>query len=589
MTKDSKSMLGAIGRFVDRCVSITNPSGALQRRRDRIRFEQLSVYDAARRDRTNRDLNSPRLSADAAILADYDILLNRSRSMRRDNWIADSIVEGYGVMTVGRGIMPVASAKDDKGEELETFNAKIDELIIRWASRKRFCDVAKKQSFWQKQSMAIEEMIEAGEHFWIHSYTPNPHSVGLQLQSYEPEQLDVVKISNPDTKNEIRRGIEIDSNGAPVQYWFYKRPLNDWYGFQPAGVSGSMTWESVPYSADRVLHFMRQRRVRQTHGVTRLVSAMRKIHNVDTYDNATILSAKTEAMPALVINREGGSQDVFGSSLPPRTNSAGPGDGGEASGDIQPDNISRDRGKQYPMEPALIFEGEVDEKLTVVQKQNGGANYSPFMETNVGAAAAGAGLTRSEVARDYTKGTYSGERQGANSNNRRIGVYQDLMIDELQEIYELFVMYAILEDSIDGRWGLGVSLEDFLANPDRYYECEWTPEGQEPIDPAKDSASADIDLKNYLTTNKDRAAKRGSNWRRLLQQRATELKYMAKLELPPPDMNVVAPSSDGENDGGQSQGNGQDPSAKPIKQQQGRRQTLVNSILQSAASERDPR
>ena len=544
-------MLKQLGRMLDAVVAVRDPAAAARRLQDRMRYEQLSVYDAARRDRTNRDWRAHRGSADAAIMPDMDLLRDRARSLRRDNWIADGIVEAYGRNVVGQGVMPVATVAGDDGAELSEVNEALDTLFARWASRKRYSDVCRKQNFWEKQRMAVEETVEAGEHFWIWSYTYDPAGVvpGLRLQSFEPEQLDIAKVQNQATGNQIRRGIEVDAFGAPVAYWFYDQPLNDYYGFQPSGTTGSTNWESTPYPADRVFHFMRQKRVRQTHGVTRLTPSMRRIRDVDSFDDATLLSAKTEAMPALQINREdppGGGIDGLRAGGPQAAGPAGIAFDTDADGDRE-DREFREARRRYELEPAMIFEGRPGETVQVVNKQSGGSNYTAFMMANVGAAASGAGLSRSVVAHDYTQGTYSGERQGALQDGREYGCWQNLIEDELQTLWELFVRFAFLEDDADGRYGLAATLDDFLADPHGFCECEWVPDGIGWVDPAKEAAADSIALDKRLTTRKEIIARKfGKNWRRVFKQLADEQAYADQVGITLPDVEPLPPKTAGD-------------------------------------------
>jgi lambda family phage portal protein len=524
-----------IGRIIDACIAPFAPALAARRFHARAEYEALAAaYTAGEHNRSTRDWTPRELSADAAILAEYNTTLPRARDTMRNNWAGRSAVKAYGRNVVGTGILPAAVAKDTKGKERRDFNEKRDELFVLWASRSKFCDVEKRQTFFRKCKMAVEEMVGVGQHFLIWSYTPNPGSVGLRLQSFEPEQLDIVKLVNPDNGNQIRRGIEVDDNGAAVAYWFYPRPMNDYYGFQPAGISGSLYWESVRHDADRVFHLMDQERTRQTHGVTWMAASMLKFRNTMTMDDAALQKAKVEASIALRINRpavdtRGGIAPVGGVGLPPRN--IGPNGG--------PDNVSRDGGRQYQFEPAMVFEGRPGDTLDISPQQNGGANYDPFMRTNLRAAAAGMGLSYDVVARDYDQGTYSSKRQGALEDRREFSISQDLLIDLIcQNVIELFVGFAVLE----GKFAdvAGFDENDFYANSASYFETEWLPDGFQWIDPAKEAQAASIRLDKRLDTRKSIIGSGGGNWRRTFQQLADEQAEADRVGITLPDVEPTA-------------------------------------------------
>src|SRR5690606_4356915 len=110
----------------------------------------------------------------------------------------------------------------------------------------------------------------------------------------EPEQLAVDKYVS-DNGNEIRHGIEIDKYGAPVNYWIHTtgHPLESFHVEPPVAIP-----------ADRVLHFARQNRVRQTHGVTRLAPGLKKSRHLGMYEESTLVRARLEACIGAVITSQ---------------------------------------------------------------------------------------------------------------------------------------------------------------------------------------------------------------------------------------------------------------------------------------------
>lgn len=559
-----------LGRAIDAALAPFFPALAARRVRERNRYEALSAYAAGERNRKNKDWRPRNVSADAAILGDFETILPRARDLMRSNWAGKSIVKAFGRNVIGRGMTASAVAKSPKGKERRKFNERRDWLFSHWASRAKHCDIERKQTLARKVKMAVEEMAGVGQHFLVWSYVPNPESVGLRLQSFEPEQLDFVRVVNPDTGFQIRRGIEVDDYGAPVAYWFYPRPINDYYGFQPAGIDGSLFYESKRIPADRVLHLFDQERTRQTHGVSWLAPVMNKVRDTQTFDDATLMKAKVEASVALEVNKS----VLAGGSLPSRKEE-------EGDGSDRPDNVSRDGGRQYAFEPAMIFEALPGESIKIIPQQNGGSNYDPFMKMNLRSAGAGVGLSYDVVARDYDEGSYSSKRQGALEDRREYGCHQDLSVDVVyQPVIELFTKFAVLEGKLDA--------PGFFEDPAPWMETDWAPDGFEWIDPAKEAAGASIRLDKRLDTRKSIIGGRGGNWRRTFQQLADEQDEADRVHITLPDVEPTAPKSAGDGAEPAAQKDPPTPPAKekkPADDKPSLADRLIETVLTQALAE----
>jgi lambda family phage portal protein len=574
------------GSLLDSAIEPFFPQWAVRRAAARYRFnafkefdkkqhQQLSVFEAAKYDRTNRDWMPRRGSADQAILGDYATLLVRARALQRDNWATASLLDTFGRNVWGRGILPISAARKPWGgsgerEELRDFNERKDELFgLHWSRRRKHCDVTRKQSFWAKGFMAVQEMVCVGEHFVAWSYSPNPESVGLQLQSFEPEQLNIFKIQEASTGNYVRLGIEVNDIGATVAYHFYRRPLNDWFPFLPASVSGSIFEESERIPAERMMHLMIQRRTQQSHGYTWLAPIMSKLRNCNTVEDAMILASKVEASIAIGIEREdAGTGNPFqATSLPPREDELTDSAGNPLGIETTPDTVTRDGGRQWPIEPTLIFDGRPGEKLQFPDRKTPGAQYENFMKLNWRSSAAGVGASYDEMARDFDQGNYSSKRQNAIEGRRGYSVIQDRVVEEyVQPVNELFTQFAILEDNITpGRWGLGVTMTQYLADPFSFAEAEYVPDGFENIDALKEASGDSINLDKRLDTRKRIIARRyGANWRRVFQQIADEQKEAARVNITLPDVEPIAPRTSGD-EPPNGENEGEDDSQNPPK------------------------
>jgi len=448
---------------------------------------QLSTFAAAKVSRQTKDWRAPLTSADGAIVEDSVRLNARARQLVRDSWIAKAAVRAKRRNVVGTGIIPIPAAHE-KGVELAEFNNTLEGLFWDWASDRKACDVEGRSTFWKMQGRCVAERFVVGEHFIVWSYTPNPHFVGLQLQSFEPEQLDDT-IQSYDG-NEVRRGIEVDALGRAVAYHFFERTPNDYL---------SVKQRTVRITAARVLHYFDSERAQQSHGVTELAPVMMDIRDFTSFKDAMLFRAKMEACIGFIIKK------------------ANPAIGGPAGISANGDSATLASGdRALDMAPGMVPELNPGEDVVPFMPSSPGNSYEPFTETTVRGIGAGTGLSFGAIARK-SDGNYSSARQDMLEDERELAPEQDELIDVIiKPVHELFTAFAIAE----GR--LGISPEVFNARRRVFLQAEYIPPARPWIDPEKEANASEKLLQLRLTTRKAIAAKMGNRHSRNIAQIADE-------------------------------------------------------------------
>lgn len=450
---------------------------------------QLSIHEAARVSRKTKDWKAPLTSADAAILADSTRLNARARQLVRDSWIAKSAVRAKARNICGTGIIPVPAARIG-ATEMTAFNNAVEKLFWDWASDRGACDVEARSTFWQMQTACVEERTIVGERFIVWSYRPHPEFVGLQLQGFEPEQLDSsIQSFNG---NEVRNGIEVDGLGRAIAYHFYERTPNDYL---------STKTQSIRVPANRVLHYFKSDRAQQSHGVTDFAPVMMDVRDFTSFKDAMLFRAKMEACIGFVIRKN------FVGSL------TAPAGIAPASGD----STTLSTGERViDMAPGMTPELLPGEDIEPFIPSSPGNNYQPFTETTLRGIGAGMGLSYGAIARK-SDGNYSSARQDMLEDERELGPEQDLLIDiVVKGVYELFVMFAVAE----GR--ATITPDAFTANRRAFVEAEYVKPGRPWIDPEKEANAAEKMISLRLTTRKEIRGKMGGRMPRTLQQIADE-------------------------------------------------------------------
>ena len=492
--------LAAIGRLIDAPIGVVAPGWAAARARARLvlqvrRVQQqfLSTYAAADKKRTSADWTSKTLSADQAGIGDAVTMTNRARTAARDHWAADSIGRAYRRHVVGIGITPRAAARDpDTGKELTEFNQAADRLWYAWARRPAWCDVEGRKSLTEIQGLIVEELVNAGEAFVLPVYARAGDHVGLAVQLIEPEQLDLSKTRDAATGNEIRGGVEITPQGRPVAYHVYTaaHPLEKW------------SIKSTRISAERIHHVFRQRRVRQTRGVTALASVLVKLRHAQMYDEYMLVRARLEACIGLIVTQDLGIGELDLSLKGP-------------SGDTGQDANANE---EINFEPGMVHRLRPGENVAFQNPTTPGGEYSPFTRAQYGQIAAGVGLDYATVSRDFSQGNYSSQRQGLIETWGETDPIQALLRDTvLTPIRDEFVTLAIVEGRLDA--------PGFLSDPawaDAYLACDWQPPPKPWIDPARQAAAIKIALEQRLTTRRAELNRLGEDVREVLRQTADE-------------------------------------------------------------------
>ena len=462
-----------LGRILDNTIATLAPGWGASRARSRLQMEMLATYAAAEQSRTTRDWRGPTTSADGAYIGDQAAINGRARAAARDDWAASSIVQGYRRHIVGTGIHSRSNARDDQGNPLKDFNQQADRKFKLWCSRPAHCDIERRKTFVEMQGLVVSEFCTVGESIVLKVFDQSNKSINpLRFQVIEPEQLDQTLYKSPLTDNHIRNGIEIGPNGEAVAYWIYV----DGHPYEQYAV------KSRRFPADQVLHFMRQDRPRQSHGVTRLASVLKKLWHLGMYDQYQIIRARYEAAIGMVIEsapNAAGGLNPFASTIAPTLNSDG-----TLRTEIQP-------GMSPVLPPGYTAK--------FMQPTTPGGTYEPFMYQQLTEAAAGAGLDYATVTRDYSKGSFSSQRQGQIVLNQEIDQLQALLESLiLQPIRDEFITLEVLSGRIDAP-GFFDSPEETL----RYLACDWQAQPKPWIDPANQAAAAKLQIDYRL---KSRAA-----------------------------------------------------------------------------------
>jgi lambda family phage portal protein len=508
----------------------------------------LAVYAAADRGRRNKDWRAPNVSADAAIIPDLPVLCARVRQMVRDNAHAKSTVRAFVRNVVGCGILPIPQARDSSGELLEDVNKALLFDFWDWAGDPKACDVEKRQTFWAKQALVESERVTVGTGLVAWSYTPNLDAYGridrtrppgLRLQSFEVEQLDLTiqsaTIELGDGSRIIRQvkgGVEVDENNAAVAYHVYTS--------NPGDSIYRMNLKSTRIPAERVFCVFRQERTGQTLGVTELSSILQDLRDAYRHKDAVLWRKLMEACIGLLIKQSQPGKDLPNTLIPRANGDVGTTPSGLETADFVPGMI----GRLGPGEDVVPF---------VPSAQSD--DFETFQRSCLRAVAAGAGISYGQISRDFTQGTYSGQRQEMLEDKKEF--------DPLTEMHAhgwvlpLFALWVTIY-AMEGRLDSVAGGDGFSDAPRQYTQAEFVGPPPTWIDPEKEANGLARLLELKVITRDEIAHMRGNRLFDVLEKLAKERKVAAKYGIAfAEDANTQAESSSG------------GPAASPIDQTKG--------------------
>lgn len=461
-----------IGELVDSFVSVFSPQSAARRARARAVYRQMSKrsYEAARQDRTTSAWNAKNLSADAAMLGKAEIVRDRARDLVRNNAYARGALDAIVANVVGCGIIPRPALADDKQNE------KISTAWNRWCEQ---ADVTGRLHFYEMQAIVLRELIEAGEdlvHFVSDSdrFRVSP----LALELIESERIatdrDTAMIQKrPDSGNEIRRGVELNSAGKAVGYWLYPSAPNGIY---------NITTISERLDAKDVLHLYRQDRIGQTRGVSWLAPAVLWLRDLGIYvENELQASAVASCFGVVITTVDSG--DSWGDLQTPD---------GEDSADSNDNPFTR-------LQPGLVSHLMPGESIETVNPTRPNAAADPWIALILRSISVGMGLSYELVSRDYSRTNYSSNRASALEDRRRFRPIQKFLIWHLcQPVYREFFASCVMK----GVDGFPEPIE-FVQDPNAWLRVNWRTPGWEWVDPYKEVMAAKVAVDELFASHGD--------------------------------------------------------------------------------------
>lgn len=462
--------------------------------------EQRS-YEASSDGRRLGKWDAPTLSPTRAVTSELDLIRQRTRASVRNNpWISRALKAGI-ANEIGTGIVPRPATKDKE------FNKAILEL---WRDFHPICDASGNLGAYGIQKLAARARKESGEVFIriIRKRSDKNSPVPLSFQILESDFCPTHLNRKTTTGNEIISGVEVDSDGIAVAYWFYKKHPSE-------GLTNLADLTRI--KAEDIIHHFMPERPGQLRGIPTGTQSLVRAYVFDKYDDAELGRKESRANFTGVIRRpDYGAEDYKFDPI-----SGAPID--HDSSDVP--MIEMESGtfpNLLPGEDITLFEGD-----------DAGRGYKDYQHYQLLGIAAGWNIPYQLLSGDYTLINDRLWRAIMNQYHREVEQDQDTCtIPQIcRRMWIEFVDRAIMAGVIDYP-------SSYATNRFDYIRAEHRPQAWKHIHPVQDVQAKVMEVDNAFTSRQRVVDEsRGESIEEIDAQRKEDADRERKLGLNKEDAN----------------------------------------------------
>lgn len=457
------------------------------------RPSQQRNFAAAKIDRLTSAWNGVSGSADAVTSPSLARIRARSRQLAVDNDYARrfyKLLRSNVVGPQGIGMQVRAIAKEAKGSVVydDDANKVIERNWYEWAGKKH-CTVDGRLTLIDVQQMLIETVAKDGE-ILVRKVrgraAGNPFGFALQL--LEADHLNENYNTTMANGNKVRMGIEYNEWDRPVAYHVLNRHPGDLVGT----AYHAEKYDRIP--ANEIIHLFFSERPSQSRGMPWMVSAMRRMRMLGTYEENELVAAGVAASKMGFFTSADGEQYK--------------GTDEDADGNLITE-----------AEPGLFEQLPAGVKFEAWDPQHPTTSFGSFIKAMLRGAASGMGLSYNTLANDLEGVNFSSIRQGTLEERELWKIMQTWMIEHFcTDVFESWLLMALTTQKIPLP----------LAKFEKFNSPVWRPRGWSWVDPLKE-VNANIAAVNAgFISAQDVASQQGADIEDIYAQLALEQSLRTK-------------------------------------------------------------
>lgn len=462
-------------------------AAAIQRR--------ASTFAGANQGPLYADWRTALLSPDREIQYSLRVLRGRARWLVRNNPYIAGFVQAFADNVVGaEGITLQAKVRNRLGNLQEKTNFAIEAAWKEWDFPENAsldgCD-----SWVDLQRLAAQCLPTDGEVFFRERKGAG-NAFGYALQQLDPDLLDETYDVPPDRDGvEIRMGVELDRDGRPLAYHFWKRHPADRYFSRNDRVRIPAAGTPDAERDGGILHLFVRYRPGQTRGVTWYAPVLTSVKMLDGYTEAELVAARTAAAKMGFFQQTKDAAGGLVTSASPQGGAASPTmSGGAGSIDFAPAGYEfREWDPQHP-----------------------NSAFGDFVKAILRGVARALGVSYLTLVGDLREANYSSMRAGLLPERDHYRVLQVWFAKRFhRRVYRSWVGMALVSGAVKADSRLA---SDHMA-------VEWQGRGWTWVDPVKDLDAAERAIRLGLDSRKRLSAERGRDFEDNVDEIAEEESY----------------------------------------------------------------
>ena len=483
--------------ILDKAIEKISPQKALQRESARWKLQTMRAFQNSGYDESGaaRNKNSMRgwLASSKTPQEDIDknipVLRQRSRSLFMSAPLAVSAIKTNRTNIVGEGLRLKSTIDADllglSMDEAAAWQRAAEREFELWAKSK-FCDSTRVNNFYEIQQVACMSWLMNGDACVLLEYERPTKALpyGLRVHLIESDRVSTpnstgnnvyLYATDPDTKNRIFNGVEVDSNNRVVAYHICSTYPN-------SNLYTRKEWKRVKAFGDKtgtpnVLMIYETERAEQYRGVPYLAPVIESLKQLTRYSEAEMMAAVINGVFTVFVTSENGTSE-FG-----------------FTGVVDDEDRVSDDDINYEVGPGLVNVLNPGEKIEIADAKRPSSNFDAFV-TSLAKYVGAALEIPMEVLMKSFMSSYSASRAALLEAWKAFRMKRAwIAADFCQPVYELFLSEAIAKGRLHAP---GFFLDPMIRAA--YCGAQWNGPAQGMVDPVKEVSAAEKRIEIGIST-----------------------------------------------------------------------------------------
>jgi len=483
--------------IIDRIIEAASPGAALRREEARWKLEtmrqfQNSGYDEAGASRSRNSLRGWRASSRTPqedIDRNLPVLRQRSRSLYMSAPLAVSAIKTNRTNIIGEGLrlksMIDAEFLGMTPEEAAAWKRSAEREFELWAQSKS-CDSTRVNNFYEIQQTACMSWLMNGDACVLLEYERPTRALpyGLRIHLIESDRVstphstgnDVYLYAvDPDTKNRIFNGVEVDGNNRVVAYHICSAYPN-------SSLYTKKVWKRVKAFGERtgtpnVLMIYETERAEQYRGVPYLAPVIEALKQLTRYSEAEMMAAVINGFfTVFITSQKGTSEMVF-------------------TGVVDEEDRISDSDAGYEIGSGMVNILEPGEDVKIADAKRPSKNFDAFVTSLAKYVGAALEIPMELLVKNFVS-SYSASRAALLEAWKAFRMKRSWLVSDFcQPVYEAF----LAEAAASGR----LKAPGFFLDPSvraAYCRAQWNGPAQGMIDPVKEADAAERRIRIGVST-----------------------------------------------------------------------------------------